>query len=73
MLGYIIRRLLLIIPTLLAILTLNFFVVQIAPGGPVDQAIAMIEMGIDSSQNILPNSERVVISNEINFIAAHEA
>lgn len=64
MLGYIIRRLLLIIPTLLAILTLNFFVVQIAPGGPVDQAIAMIEMGIDSSQNILPNSERVVISNE---------
>lgn len=64
MLGYIIRRLLLIIPTLLAILTLNFFVVQIAPGGPVDQAIAMIEMGIDSGQNILPNSERVVISNE---------
>jgi microcin C transport system permease protein len=42
MLTYIIRRLLLIIPTLLGILTLNFFIVQAAPGGPVEQAIARI-------------------------------
>ena len=28
------------IPTLWAIITINFFVVQIAPGGPVDQALA---------------------------------
>jgi microcin C transport system permease protein len=40
MTAYIIRRLLLIIPTLWAIITINFFIVQIAPGGPVDQAIA---------------------------------
>lgn len=40
MAAYIIRRLLLIIPTLWAIITINFFIVQIAPGGPVDQAIA---------------------------------
>jgi microcin C transport system permease protein len=40
MLSYVIRRLLLIIPTLWAIITINFFIVQIAPGGPVDQAIA---------------------------------
>ena len=40
MISYIIRRLLLIVPTLLAIITINFFIVQIAPGGPVDQAIA---------------------------------
>jgi microcin C transport system permease protein len=40
MAGYIVRRLLLIIPTLWAIITINFFIVQIAPGGPVDQAIA---------------------------------
>jgi microcin C transport system permease protein len=38
--AYIVRRLLLIIPTLWAIITINFFIVQIAPGGPVDQAIA---------------------------------
>ena len=42
--AYLIRRLLLIIPTLWAIITINFFIVQIAPGGPVDQAIAAIEL-----------------------------
>lgn len=38
--AYIARRLLLMIPTLWAIITVNFFIVQVAPGGPVDQAIA---------------------------------
>jgi len=51
--AYIIRRLLLIIPTLWAIITINFFIVQIAPGGPVDQAIAAIEFG---DRNALPGS-----------------
>lgn len=41
--SYLIRRLLLVIPTLWAIITINFFIVQIAPGGPVDQAISAIE------------------------------
>lgn len=40
MVAYIVKRLLLIVPTLWAIITINFFIVQIAPGGPVDQAIA---------------------------------
>jgi len=39
MTAYIIRRLLLIIPTLFAIMLINFVVVHIAPGGPVEQAI----------------------------------
>lgn len=43
--AYLTRRLLLVIPTLWAIITINFFIVQIAPGGPVDQAIAAIEFG----------------------------
>jgi microcin C transport system permease protein len=47
MLGYIVRRLLLIIPTLLCILLVNFFIVQAAPGGPVEQAIARLQ-GIGS-------------------------
>ena len=42
MLAYIIRRLLLMIPTLLGILTVNFFLIQVAPGGPVEQAIAQL-------------------------------
>lgn len=47
MLAYIIRRLLLIIPTLLGILTLNFFIIQAAPGGPVEQMVAKLE-GMES-------------------------
>lgn len=40
--GYIARRLLLIIPTLLGIMLLNFIIVQAAPGGPVDQLILQL-------------------------------
>jgi len=40
MTAYIIRRLLLIIPTLLAIMVINFVIIQTAPGGPVEQVIA---------------------------------
>lgn len=40
---YIFKRLLLIIPTLFFILLINFVVVQIAPGGPVEQAIQKAE------------------------------
>ncbi|MCR9256572.1 MAG: microcin C ABC transporter permease YejB [Alphaproteobacteria bacterium] len=43
MLAYIIRRLLLIVPTLLGIMVINFLVVQTAPGGPVEQLLAQIE------------------------------
>lgn len=43
MISYILRRLLLIIPTLWAIITINFIIAQIAPGGPVDQAIAEMQ------------------------------
>ena len=34
--AYVLRRVLLIIPTLLGIMAINFFIVQAAPGGPVD-------------------------------------
>ncbi|NIF30139.1 microcin C ABC transporter permease YejB [Pantoea sp. Tr-811] len=43
MTRYILRRLLLIIPTLLAILLVNFAIVQAAPGGPVEQAVARLQ------------------------------
>jgi len=42
MLAYIVRRLLLIVPTLFGIMVLNFVIVQAAPGGPVEQMIAKI-------------------------------
>ncbi|RED54256.1 microcin C ABC transporter permease YejB [Aestuariispira insulae] len=46
--AYIIRRLFLIVPTLFLIVLINFAIVQFAPGGPVEQAIAEIE-GLSTS------------------------
>ena len=43
MLAYALRRILLIIPTLFAIILVNFVIVQAAPGGPVDQLIAQLK------------------------------
>ncbi len=53
MTAYIIRRLLLIIPTLLAIMVINFVIIQTAPGGPVEQVIAQLTgEGADITQRI---------------------
>ncbi|MFN8628544.1 MAG: microcin C ABC transporter permease YejB [Candidatus Binatia bacterium] len=43
MFAYILRRLLLIVPTLFGIMLLNFVIVQAAPGGPVELMIARIK------------------------------
>src|SRR5437870_12711049 len=43
MIAYAIRRILLMIPTLLAIMVVNFFIVQAAPGGPIEQMIARLK------------------------------
>jgi len=41
--AYILRRLLLVIPTLLGIMIINFALVQFVPGGPVEQMLARIQ------------------------------
>lgn len=38
--AYILRRMLLMIPTILGIMAISFIVVQFAPGGPVEQVVA---------------------------------
>ena len=43
MIAYALRRMLLIIPTLFAIMVVNFVIVQAAPGGPVEQMIARLK------------------------------
>ncbi|MEW6297514.1 MAG: microcin C ABC transporter permease YejB [Thermodesulfobacteriota bacterium] len=43
MFAYVIRRLVLMIPTLFGIMVINFFVVQAAPGGPIEVMIARIK------------------------------
>ena len=42
MAAYILRRVLLMIPTLLGIMAISFAVIQFAPGGPVEQVIAKL-------------------------------
>ena len=41
--AYILRRLLLIIPTLIGIMMINFLLIQFVPGGPIEQIIAQME------------------------------
>ncbi|MAV02237.1 MAG: microcin ABC transporter permease [Rhodobacteraceae bacterium] len=43
--DYILRRLLLMIPTLLGIMIINFALIQFVPGGPIEQIINQIEDG----------------------------
>ncbi len=40
--AYILRRLLLVIPTLLGVMIINFSLVQFVPGGPVEQVLAQM-------------------------------
>ena len=58
MFSYILRRLLLIIPTLLGILTINFFIIQAAPGGPVEQMIARLESTGESATVRVAGSDK---------------
>lgn len=41
--AYILRRLLLIVPTLIGIMVINFTLVQFVPGGPIEQIIARVQ------------------------------
>lgn len=53
MLAYILRRLLLIIPTLFGIMVINFAIVQAAPGGPVERVIAELKgTGVEATARV---------------------
>ena len=50
--AYILRRLLLVIPTLLGIMVINFVLTQFVPGGPIEQMLARLEGGGDVFETI---------------------
>lgn len=52
MTGYLLRRLLLVLPTLLGIIAINFAVIQFAPGGPVEQMIADLKGKGDTTSRL---------------------
>ncbi|SIP90801.1 microcin C transport system permease protein [Rhizobium sp. RU33A] len=49
MTAYILRRLLLMIPTMIGIMGISFIVIQFAPGGPVEQVIAQLSGQADGA------------------------
>ena len=77
--AYILRRLALVIPTLLGIMLINFSLVQFVPGGPIEQIIAEMEGGGDVFEGIAGGGsaetagasgmERLRSSNRIGRIA----
>ena len=73
MLSYIIKRLLLIIPTLLGILLINFIIIQAAPGGPVEQIISQIKgHNIDSTSRIA-GTDKGDVSSQSNNIQTNQS
>ena len=52
MAAYILRRLLLIVPTLIGIMLINFTLTQFVPGGPIEQVIARVQGEGDVFRNI---------------------
>ena len=57
MAAYLFRRLLLVVPTLFGIIAINFFVVQLAPGGPVEQAQGAGRR-FERRRRVVPSAER---------------
>ena len=56
MAAYLLRRLLLIIPTLIGIMVVNFTLTQFVPGGPIEQVIAKVRGEGDAFANIAGGS-----------------
>ncbi len=63
--AYILRRLLLMIPTIIGIMAISFVVVQFAPGGPVEQVIAQLTGQADSADQRLSGGAVISWSVEV--------
>ncbi len=64
--SYILKRLLLMIPTLLGALFITFAITQFVPGGPIEQLIAKLENPADQNNKLNGGSEttQVVTNNK---------
>ena len=62
--AYLLRRLLLVVPTLFGIITINFAVIQFAPGGPVEQMLADLRGGGQTMSRITGGGAEVAAPPE---------
>jgi microcin C transport system permease protein len=74
MFAYIVRRLLLIVPTLFGIMLINLAVIQFAPGGPVEQILAQIQgTAVDATARISGGGSGDLGQQELNRQQAGQA
>jgi microcin C transport system permease protein len=71
MFNYIIKRLLLILPTLFGIMVINFLIVQLSPGGPVEQMIAKVtNSDVDSTARFSSGGGELSGGSQMKFSTA---
>jgi microcin C transport system permease protein len=68
--AYILRRLLLVIPTLFGVMVINFALVQFVPGGPIQQIQARFEGEGDSIQNLSGTEGAGVQEQDSGYVGA---
>jgi microcin C transport system permease protein len=70
--AYILRRFLLIIPTMIGIMIINFALTQFVPGGPVEQVLARLEGDGDATEAISGSGDAGVeaSANEGDYIGS---
>jgi microcin C transport system permease protein len=66
--AYILRRLLLVIPTLLGIMIINFALTQFVPGGPIEQILAEMEGRGDVFEGISGSGSELVDTGDSDYI-----
>ena len=72
--AYILKRILLMIPTLLGIMLMTFAVIQFVPGGPVEQVIAKMQgTDTDSAGRISGNTGNEAGGNQQQMQAGPDA
>ncbi|MEL6549580.1 MAG: microcin C ABC transporter permease YejB [Pseudomonadota bacterium] len=65
--AYILRRLLLVIPTLFGVMLINFALVQFVPGGPVEQVLAQLEGEGDVLAGFAGNDDPIDVGQESEY------
>jgi len=68
--AYILRRLLLVIPTLLGIMVINFTLTQFVPGGPIEQILAQMEGQGDVFETIAGGGSETIEGTNESYIGS---
>lgn len=68
--AYILRRLLLVIPTLFGVMVINFALTQFVPGGPIQQIQARFEGEGDAIQNLAGTAGGGVQEEDTGYVGA---